>query len=187
MPTEEPIENNNDSKSTPDLTIPNEISANSLETPESTTDSSSGQYTLSRYSASLSEGNTSSPPTSLSVDLSSPFDYDELISVPSMNMGNEYFYADGKSSTYNPDQDRTPVKSDDLLTRNGSIDSGFSLERNISVSTRGHPPQLIGPGSVLQSAWQPRLNNNRLRRSRGTSDSEDCFYTYSMFQRRYGS
>lgn len=192
-----PAENANDTKAMPDATILNDISANSLKALESIADSSSGQYTQSRYSASLSEGNSNTPPISLCIDSPNPLYYDDLISLPSLNLGDEYFYADGKTTTHNPDQDRTPIKSENVLIRNGSIDSGFSsgfsssfnIERSISVSTRGHAPPLLGPGSVVQQppACQPRLHNNRLRRSGGTSDSEDCYFTYSMFQQRYGS
>lgn len=194
-----PAENVNDIKALPDPTILNDISANSLKALESIADSSSSQYTQSRSSASLSEGNSNTPPISLCIDSPNPLYYDDLISLPSLNMGDEYFYADGKTTTYNPGQDRTPIKSENVLIGNGSIDSGFSsgfssgfnIERSISVSTGGHAhaPPLLGPGSVVQQppACQPRLHNNRLRRSGGTSDSEDCYFTYSMFQQRYGS
>lgn len=191
-----PAESVNDTTAMPDPTVLNDISANSLKALENIAGSSSGQYTQSRYSASLSEGNSSTPPTSLCIDSPNPLYYDDLISLPSLNMGDQYFYADGKTTTYNPGQDRTPIKSENVLIRNGSIDSGFSsgfssgfnIERSISVSTRGHAPQLLGPGSVVQPpTCQPRLHNNRPRRSRGTSDSEDCYFTYSMFQRHYGS
>lgn len=169
--------------------VPTEITARPLEFLENITDTSSIQYTESRYSASLSNGNSSTSPTSarLSVDITYPVEYDELVTLPSLNIGDEYMYDDGKQNTFSPDQDRTPIKSDSMILRHGSVDTVPSIDRALSITMRNHSPQLVCPGSIYQQP--PRLSprvQNRLQRSRGTSDSEDGYLTYSMFQRQYG-
>lgn len=187
MTTEIPEEKSNSSSFL--QLVPTEITAKALEFPENITDSSFVQYTESRYSASLSNGNTSTSPTSarLSVDISYPLEYDDLISLPSLNMGDEYMYDDGKQNAFSPDQDRTPVKSDSMILRQGSVDTVPSIDRALSLAARNHSPQIICPGSIYQQPpRQSQRAQNRLRRSRGTSDSEDGYLNYSMFQRQYG-
>lgn len=169
--------------------VPTEIIAKPLEFPENITDSSSVQYTESRYSASLSNGNTSTPPisTRLSVDISYPFEYDDVVTLPSLNIGDEYMYDDGKHNTFSPDQDRTPIKSDSMILRQGSVDTVPSIDRALSMTMRNHSPQIVCPGSIYQQpSRQSQRAQNRLQRSRGASDSEDGYLTYSMFQRQYG-
>lgn len=169
--------------------VPTEITARPLEFLENITDTSSIQYTESRYSASLSNGDSSTSPTSarLSVDITYPVEYDELVTLPSLNIGDEYMYDDGKQNTFSPDQDCTPIKSDSMILRHGSVDTVRSIDRALSITMRNHSPQLVCPGSIYQQPprQSPRVQS-RLQRSRGTSDSEDGYLTYSMFQRQYG-
>lgn len=169
--------------------VPTEITAKPLEFLSNMADASSAQYTESRYSASLSNENSSTSPTSarVSVDISNPLEYDELVTIPSLVIGDEYMYDDGKQNTFSPDQDRTPIKSDSMVLRHGSVETVPSIDRALSLTMHNHSPHIICPGSIYQQPpRQSQRVQNRLQRSHGTSDSEDGYLTYSMFQRQYG-
>lgn len=138
----------------------------------------------SRNSATFSDGDISTLPTSLSNSLLYQLDFEERISLAPPELGDEYFYADGKQHDYQPDTGRGAIKSESMIMNDlQSVASSSSFDRGLpasaSISHIVGPRAFHEPGSLLDS---------RCRRERNSSDStDDCFATYSMFQRHYCS
>lgn len=148
------------------------------------TSSSEDQHSGSRHSATFSDGDISTLPTSLSNSLLYQLDFEERISLPPPELGDEYFYADGKQPGYQPDTGRGAIKSESMIMNDlQSIASSTSFDRGLPASTS--ISHIVGARDFHD---QGSLLDSRCRRERNSSDStDDCFATYSMFQRHYCS
>lgn len=95
-----------------------------------------------------------------------------MLSLPAVGHGDEYFYVDGKSHGFDPDQG-TAIKSERAFISEGNIDMSAGLGIGCGSSTSARSDSQMRSG-------QPSI------RSRNSIDSTDeCFLTYAMFQRQY--
>ncbi|KAJ5172534.1 hypothetical protein N7492_005127 [Penicillium capsulatum] len=127
-------------------------------------------YDESDVSTSYTRGSTISAditaPTSVSSSAWSPLDspIDEEVYFSGF-FGNEYYMADGKTSSHHPDRGDLPVKASSRAMGDGSIYSGFGLDRASSYRTRERN-EAMTDGTIRQArsaiypAMRARVQSN---------------------------
>ncbi|RJE22453.1 hypothetical protein PHISCL_05230 [Aspergillus sclerotialis] len=128
----------------------------------------------SMHSNTHSEGFTSTGPTSVSNNNRSSIEED-ILSLTSLSMKDEYFLVDGKTSDTHPGGGDNAIKVEESSANDASI---HQVDR--SPSTRSQQVrEIVGPGGP-----PPHLSVGN-RRENSDSSNEEYLATYSMWQRYY--
>lgn len=127
----------------------------------------------SMHSNTHSEGFTSTVPTSVSNNNRSSIEED-ILSLTSLSMKDEYFLVDGKTSDMHPGGGDDAIKAEEILASDASI---HHVDRSPSIRSQ-QVYEIVGPGGPPQ---MPVGN----RRENSDSSNEEYLATYSMWQRHY--
>lgn len=146
----------------------------------SSTDEEDGDFSVgqSMHSNSHSETLPSTGPTSVSVSNRNHSSMDEdILSLTSISMKDEYFVVDGKAPDMHPGGGDNAVKAERSLTSDGSS-GGFDRSPQ-SRSERAC--EIVGPGGSLIQGRVERPGG--IRRDNSDSSADEYLVTYSMWQR----